>query len=111
MAAGNGARIYSDTRTLCINDTYVSLEEDVLIAIIARMSFVTILNPPMATVWLVRIRNKLTKGQLHYIEQIDLGYLNNFPCISVTNALVKTIKYRRIPIGFFNNTNQTVKLR
>lgn len=48
------------------------------------------------------MRNKLEKEQPHYIEQIDSGYLSNFPGISVTNALVRTNNHRKIPIVVIN---------
>lgn len=61
-------RIYYDLGALGINDTYVYLEVDFLIANIVQMTFDIVLKPQMATSCLVRIRIKLKKEQPHYIE-------------------------------------------
>lgn len=108
----NNVRITFDLMSLKVNNTYVSLEEDIHINSVVRLTQDTIIKPQTAHIvkGQLRRRTKLNSLRTYDLKCIEDGYLSTEPCLMVANSVIKFKKYHRCPVLIVNST-RPIKLK
>ncbi|CAC5416202.1 unnamed protein product [Mytilus coruscus] len=109
----NGVRLYFDLGCLRIQKNYVSLEEDIHVASIVRLTVNAVLKPQTINVCPVGLKNNPSFGSTKLLEisPVASGYVSTEPGLMISNTVVNFNKNRKFPLMIVNNTNKTVKLR
>lgn len=109
----NNVRIMFDLMCLKVNNTYVSLEEDIHINSVVRLTQDTIIKPQTAHILKgqLRRRTKLNRLKTYELKSIEDGYISTEPGLMVANSVIKFQKYHRCPILIVNSTNRPIKLK
>ena len=107
----NGVRLYYDLGCLRINKHFVSLEEDLHIASLARLTQRVKLKPQSNTVCFVRTKFDTKTSSMFEISHIEQGFIADEPGLMLAHSITPLTSYNTLPVSICNNTNKTILLR
>ena len=108
----NGVRLYWDLGTLRVGRSYVTMEEDLHIARVVRITTDTVITPQSVTICPARTKG-FTVGpdMLYEVRAVTQGFLGNEPGLLISNTVIKSRDVGKFPIMIVNSTNKTYKVR
>ena len=105
--------MYYDLGCSRVGKSYITLEEDLHISFISRLTTETIIKLQSGKVCLCRVKGneQVLISKLHHVIAAENSTLNQEPGLMVVNSIVKVIKQGKFLAFIINNTNKTINLK
>ena len=108
-----GVRVYHDLGCVRVNQTCITLVDDVHIASIARLKNKVTIPPQTAHIRQCQVRrhSELPTEQEYAITPFELGQIGNEPGLLMMNSIAKLSGNHRLPVMLVNTTNKTLSFK
>ncbi|XP_041364210.1 uncharacterized protein LOC121379631 [Gigantopelta aegis] len=109
----NGVRLYYDLGCIRIGKTCISLDEDIHVSSIVRLTKKVVVRPHTQTVCYVTAKawSYHLKGSSYQLSPNQRGFMASQPGLMIGNSIGKLSNRRLLPVMIINSTNKTYCLR